>query len=669
VALRLKLNLSFLDVIPRPGGIIVQDTSSDDSTGPDDDESGNQSSFLSSKQPVTLFTPKSTAAFQVGSPKDRVVSAKQNTIQKTSSRRFDSYLSPVGTRSPSSKTSLDPSRNPKLVEGEYLTRIASDPVRPSQSHGLKRTKEAKVTVFDFFKPRFLESNFLATPIAKPLLRCRSAYKELIPKKAAFEAWDKIGGSKWTINLRMKVLAEIAKDVVHKTEDLKNLKNSQKRSSDYHQFHCYVVKEKEIQHLPQVVAANPGWPRSILMVASLNKETSHHEVKYLFDEFEHLQTSTLCVRDMLQSSDVKDLCESVKMCLPMALQVRAQGEDKFRVLTVLCFVRVNLGAESISFLTQDILMSENCRIKHLQCKSTNLGDFGAMKIAESLSHIKLRNEPNTDTTKCQVRRGVASTLKSLWLGYNDICDKGAAALGKAVAEHPSLEFLDLCGNNITDKGAEAMTVIVQKNATLKQLNLFDNNIFDFGNTAFDVAARKRDAVAENLTVVSGPRVHPKLVCRPKHSKPNSSQSVLSEYRANLFREGGIDNMFPDEVARRIEPSKYTLPVSMTRDRDRENLRSPNMKHTEVSVGNMSIDKQKLLSDRDLAVEIHKDLDAKKTIARESKLKEIIESTLIAHARKSQEGQVAMKMISEHEKKIKKMQRNIENLEKVSFCQHH
>jgi hypothetical protein len=110
---------------------------------------------------------------------------------------------------------------------------------------------------------------------------------------------------------MKVPAEIAKDAVHKTEDQKNLKNIQKRSSDYHQFHCYVVKEKEIQHLPQVVVANPGWPRSILMVASLNKETSHHEVKYLFDEFEHLQTSTLCVRDMLQSSDVKDLCESVK----------------------------------------------------------------------------------------------------------------------------------------------------------------------------------------------------------------------------------------------------------------------------------------------------------------------------------------------------------------------
>lgn len=480
----------------------------------------------------------------------------------------------------------------------------------SETHSQTSVKhEPEITLFDFVKRSFLKSDFLVKPIAKPPLRRRKVFKDLHPRVPT----NKTHWHDTIFNGRLKVLANKAKDHLHQTEGLKYLAKHQKNS-----FHCRIVKEKELKYLPEVVAAYPGRPNSILMVAPMNKKMSVHKINDFTSELRHLQTSTLCVRDMIEPYDVKEFFDMVKMTLPLALISK-----KNRMLTTLCLSRVNLGPESISYLIESILMNENCNLKHLFCKSNNLGDTGAIRIAKCLSQV------NTTT---QDRYGVARTLISLWLGQNEIHDKGAAALGNAVANHPSLEHLDLSGNRITDRGAEAMSIIVHENAILKQLNLADNQVLGYGNDAFDRAVRKDDAVADSLTVISGTKERPRVACRPRSAKSRWSGAIIKD--SNLYLTDSIKEEYKHEDA--------------TQHRTRK-----------------EIDKEKLLSKRDTAVEGHISLNVQKAMKLEDRRKEMWDSTLVAHASKSQEGQMAQKLITEIGKQLVRLEHQLVNVEKVRF----
>jgi len=456
--------------------------------------------------------------------------------------------------------------------------------------------------------RFLQSEFLVKPIARLPERRQSVFVHFLPKPRN----KKIAGS--VINARLKVWSSKAKTYVGNAKRLKMLEKEHvlRRKAT---FHCRVMEEKELMYLPQVVAKHPGRPKSILIVSPMSETMSSHQVKSLTSEMRHLQISTLCVRDMHATLDVKDMCETIQVSLPMTLDTKGS-----RALTTLCLTRVNFGPASVSYLTHGILASVDCKIRHLYCMRTNLGDAGAIQIAQCLSQVNALT---------RTRFGVATTLLSLWLEQNEIRDEGAAKLGSAIAEHPCLEHVDLSGNLITNKGTEAMSVIVKKNSTLKQLNLSDNCIMDFGNNAFR-AVRQHDAVAENLTVISGTRGMPRLACRPRSAMPILMGTAIKKSKASF-----------------IASSESSSPRAY------------------VKINKKNTNRDQLLSERDAALEETIALDKRLTIGREDARKHMIQSSFLAHASKSQDGQNALKLIGKMEKTITKLHQLSESLQTVDI----
>jgi len=77
---------------------------------------------------------------------------------------------------------------------------------------------------------------------------------------------------------------------------------------------------------------------------------------------------------------------------------------------------------------------------------------------------------------------SSSLQTLDLGNNTICDAGAVAISAGLKVSPSLEDLYLLGNSIGCVGAAAISEGLKLNASLKYLSLGANNIGDAGAVA-------------------------------------------------------------------------------------------------------------------------------------------------------------------------------------------
>jgi hypothetical protein len=487
-------------------------------------------------------------------------------------------------------------------------------------------EQTGASIGDFVKPRFLNSNFLNEVSAKhirtrfkgnvakdPLIKPKSDLGELISMRNRMSA--QLALASRVVGTRMKILKHKAGRFLKKSVPLKTLATKQKVLHNV-DFSCRVVEERELKYLPAVVSAYPGRPRSILLVAPMNESMSS-KVKDLSSELRHLTTSTICVRDMMEPIHVKDLCDMIKTFLPIALNTKGA-----RTLTTLCLSRVFLGPDTIDHFIQSILKSAECGLRHLYCLSNNLGDAGAIQIAQCLSQVE---------TDSRARIGVAQCLVSLCLEQNEIQDKGAAALGEAVADHPSLEHLDLRGNLITDKGAEAMSVIVCKNATLRQLNFSDNQILGAGNDAFDRALRRPDAMADKLTVVSGTQARPRLACRPKSAKPFCLQNYLEHSRRTPVLK-------KKKAFLEKESGKYS---------------------------NKELPRQ-LFSDREIACGDNLLLERRKAQKTEDGRDHLIKSGLLTHATKTQDSHNAIRFITEMGKNMKKLQDTMENIEKVRLA---
>ncbi len=90
-----------------------------------------------------------------------------------------------------------------------------------------------------------------------------------------------------------------------------------------------------------------------------------------------------------------------------------------------------------------------------------------------------------------------TLRKLHLGNNAINDEGIKALAKAVARHPSLEFLSLASNDsVTRKGWIDFFSVLTGNTGLRHLNLDFCAIGDNGAAAL-AAMLKENSTAKEL----------------------------------------------------------------------------------------------------------------------------------------------------------------------------
>jgi hypothetical protein len=543
----------------------------------------------------------------------------QKSADRTGAGSVTGMQSPVGgsaMHSPISRRLPRTLSSNSMLTVETLAKSPIGETYAAISEDSSICEETGASLCDFVKPRFLNSDFLVSPLSKRTLFSLKARVDKHPlTKPKNELTNTLKRTNTLVGIRLKTMKQKATNWMQKSVNLKKLATKQKALHNI-EFNCRIIEEKELKYLPIVVAAHPGRPRSILLVAPMNQHMNSKEVRYLSSELRHLQTSTVCVRDMTEPIHVKDLCDTIKTLLPMVLNTKGA-----KSLTTLCLSRVFLGPETMSYFTQSILKSAACRLKHLYCLSNSLGDAGAIQIAQCLSQVD---------TASRARIGVASCLVSLSLEQNEIRDKGAAALGEAVADHPCLEQLNLRGNLITDKGAAAMSVIVHKNATLTQLNFSDNRVIGAGNDAFDRALRRPDSMAERLTVVSGTLARPRLACRPKSAKPFSSQRY-PQHSVDISHHSTESN-----THKCLQDGRRGSKQEMDRQ---------------------------LFSDREHACEEHRVLERRKAQKREDGRNHLIKSSLLEHANKTQDSQNAIKFITEMGKTIKRMQIAIETIEKV------
>ena len=540
------------------------------------------------------------------------------------------------------------------------------------------SKTEKITIHHFFKPKFVKSRFLGKIISAATSTRQSNVKNdsdaqstTVPRNLMFVA-ARVKQESIAARKRVQILSSGGEHVTTATGGKSNRRVP---------FQCRIAAETELRFLPKIVAANPGRPKSILIVKPMNKKMSLHQVCNFSTEMRRLQTSTLVVSDMTDFMDVKNLLHTVKLTLGS----RQTNQVRVQVLSTICLSRVYLGDESISFFIQGLLDSADCQLEHLCLKKNNLGDQGAAKIAECLcmkidivsglkwrsmgeknpdakgielkprKHFKLtkalenkteftEEEFNTfglDQVLCtnhfikieteswtsffqpvvtsRQRYGVACTLRTLLLEQNEIGDKGASVLSAAIADHPRLEFLNLSNNVITDKGAQDVSVNLKKNHTLRHLSLDANRIVGAGNESFDRTVRHDTAGGRQFTILSGTQAQLRIV-RSKSPKSVSSSRMV----------------FHGADTEAQEFDRFTL--------DKRNKRT-----------NHTIDKVNMLSDREKAVEESFLLDSRKTKGREQKYQKNIKMALQELAQKEEDNLAAVAVVADIAKTLGKLRK--------------
>lgn len=76
------------------------------------------------------------------------------------------------------------------------------------------------------------------------------------------------------------------------------------------------------------------------------------------------------------------------------------------------------------------------------------------------------------------------------------DKGAEAIGKALAQNSTLAILNLSKNNIKQIGATAIAIGLKSNRSLRQLNLLNQKSVNFGDSVLTAFV---DMLEENVTL--------------------------------------------------------------------------------------------------------------------------------------------------------------------------
>lgn len=89
----------------------------------------------------------------------------------------------------------------------------------------------------------------------------------------------------------------------------------------------------------------------------------------------------------------------------------------------------------------------------------------------------------------------TSITKLYLGENNIGDKGIKALAKALHHHPSLKQIYLPRNHISDEGAIAIAEMLTSNNTLVSIDLSRNEIANEGAAAIATALKNSTTLQE------------------------------------------------------------------------------------------------------------------------------------------------------------------------------
>jgi hypothetical protein len=152
-----------------------------------------------------------------------------------------------------------------------------------------------------------------------------------------------------------------------------------------------------------------------------------------------------------------------------------------------------------------LASSKCRVAKLKLGYNEIGDSGAVALADAL-------KTNTSITKID--------LKS-----NEIGDSGAVALADALKTNTSITKIDLSSNTIGVSGAVALADALKTNTSVTTIDLGWNEIRDAGAVAL------ADALKTNTTITAIELWNNKIV-------PEGKRALAAEVRDNMKTAGRV-----------------------------------------------------------------------------------------------------------------------------------
>jgi Ran GTPase-activating protein (RanGAP) involved in mRNA processing and transport len=107
----------------------------------------------------------------------------------------------------------------------------------------------------------------------------------------------------------------------------------------------------------------------------------------------------------------------------------------------------------------------------------------------LMHVKLEKVPVTASALAKVQ--YCSSLKTLRVPNSDLTDEDAIELAKALAQSPSIRFIDISGNDFSDLGCIAFVTALEKNTSIQTVRLQGNGkISDEHHTLLATTLRDR-----------------------------------------------------------------------------------------------------------------------------------------------------------------------------------
>ena len=148
----------------------------------------------------------------------------------------------------------------------------------------------------------------------------------------------------------------------------------------------------------------------------------------------------------------------------------------RLVLTNCGIGV-LGAKALAEVLSETATAPAPPLRHLNLYCCNIGAAGGRALGEMLRHNH--------------------TLRSLDLGFNNLCDEGAIAVARALQRgNATLKELSLARNNIRTDACRELGTMLEKNSCLESLSVADN---DFGPVAGKLlaAALRRNRTLQQL----------------------------------------------------------------------------------------------------------------------------------------------------------------------------
>lgn len=114
-------------------------------------------------------------------------------------------------------------------------------------------------------------------------------------------------------------------------------------------------------------------------------------------------------------------------------------------------------------------------------------------------LGLANLGITDEQICYIAHRLHDnkSLRTLYLPFNKISDKGAAAIADLLAKNTSIQRLNLTSNKIGNFGMSALANMLFNNDHLKEMNLYENSFDEKASSYFEIAMRHNTSVTTLL----------------------------------------------------------------------------------------------------------------------------------------------------------------------------